>query len=61
MLIQKIMRNDEQESMKMRDGSTTLVAPQPKGIIDPATGKPIGGDGMFFGEISDELADRVFL
>jgi NADH-quinone oxidoreductase subunit B len=23
---------------------TTLIAPQPKGILDPRTGKPIGSD-----------------
>ena len=45
----------------MSDGSTTLIAPQPKGIIDPATGKPIGSDDAYFGEINNELADKGFL
>ncbi len=40
---------------------TTMVAPQPKGIIDPKTGKPVGGDDPFFGEINNELADKGFL
>ena len=39
----------------------TLVAPQPKGIIDPNTGKPVGSDDAFFGEINNELADKGFL
>ena len=26
----------------------TLVAPAPKGILDPATGRPIGSDDAFF-------------
>jgi NADH-quinone oxidoreductase subunit B len=42
-------------------GDTTLVAPQPKGIIDPNTGKPIGADDAFFGEMNNELADKGFL
>ena len=37
------------------------VAPQPKGIIDPNTGRPIGADDQTFLSISDELADRGFL
>eukprot|EP01132_Coremiostelium_polycephalum_P007157 gene7157-8816_t len=40
---------------------TTLVAPKPKGILDPGTGKPIGSDDAFFGEINNELADKGFL
>ena len=45
----------------MSNGSTTLIAPQPKGIVDPNTGKLIGSDDMFFGEINNELADKGFL
>ena len=41
--------------------SGTLVAPKPKGIIDPSTGKPIGSNDAFFGEINNELADKGFL
>jgi NADH-quinone oxidoreductase subunit B len=37
------------------------IAPQPKGIIDPNTGRPIGADDPTFLSISDELADRGFL
>ena len=39
----------------------TLVAPQPKGILDPATGKPVGANDPFFTDINDELADKGFL
>ena len=47
--------------MGVVDHGNTLVAPQPKGIIDPATGKPIGSDDRFFGEINIELADKGFI
>ncbi len=40
---------------------STLVAPQPKGILDPLTGKPIGADDPFFKGIDAELADKGFL
>ena len=39
----------------------TLVAPKPKGIIDPSTGKPVGHDDPFFGAINEELSDKGFL
>lgn len=39
----------------------TLVAPQPKGIIDPATNKPVGADDPFMLEVNAELADKGFL
>ena len=39
----------------------TTVAPAPKGIIDPATGRPLGADDPFFGEVNAELADKGFL
>src|SRR6478672_7502158 len=41
--------------------SNTLVASRPKGIVDPATGKPVGNNDPFFGEINNELADKGFL
>ena len=47
--------------MGVIQSNTTLVAPQAKGIIDPNTGKPIGSDDAFFGEINNELADKGFL
>lgn len=37
------------------------IAPQPKGIIDPATGRPVGADDPTFLSINSELADRGFL
>jgi len=39
----------------------TLVAPQPKGIIDPATGKPVGANDPFMLEVNAELGDKGFL
>ena len=39
----------------------TLVAPKPKGIIDPSTGKPVGHGDPFFGAINEELSDKGFL
>ena len=47
--------------MGLIDSSSTLVAPKPKGIIDPNTGKLIGQDDAFFGELNSELADKGFL
>ena len=41
--------------------TTTLIAPAPKGILDPATGKPIGADDAFFGELNAELSDKGFV
>ena len=39
----------------------TLIAPQPKGLIDPATQKPIGADDPFMADVNAELADKGFL
>ena len=39
----------------------TLVAPAPKGILDPNTGKPVGADDSFFVGVNNELADKGFL
>jgi NADH-quinone oxidoreductase subunit B len=39
----------------------TLVAERPKGIMDPNTGKLIGADDPFFGQMNDELSDKGFL
>ncbi len=41
--------------------NNVLIAPAPKGIIDPNTGKPIGADNPFFTDVNDELADKGFL
>ena len=40
--------------------ASPIVAPAPRGLIDPATGKPIGADDSFFGTINDQLADKGF-
>ncbi|MBX3568542.1 MAG: NADH-quinone oxidoreductase subunit B, partial [Rhizobiaceae bacterium] len=47
--------------MGLNDASSTLVAPQPKGILDPRTGKLVGADDVFFGELNAELSDKGFL
>ncbi len=47
--------------MGLSDNSGTLVAPRPKGILDPNTGKPIGSDDPFFVGINDQLSDKGFL
>jgi NADH-quinone oxidoreductase subunit B len=47
--------------MGLNDASATLVAPRPKGILDPRTGKRFGEGDAFFGEINNELADKGFL
>ncbi|MGB3833695.1 MAG: NADH-quinone oxidoreductase subunit B family protein [Mesorhizobium sp.] len=47
--------------MGLNGNSGTLVAPRPKGILDPKTGKPAGSDDPFFVGINDELADKGFL
>jgi NADH-quinone oxidoreductase subunit B len=39
----------------------TLVAPAPKGIIDPRNGRPAGADGAFFKDVNRELSDKGFL
>ena len=37
---------------------SSLVAPRPHGVLDPATGKPVGASDPFFGNVSDQLADK---
>ena len=41
--------------------SASLVSPPTKGIIDPSTGKPVGANDKFFGDLNSELADKGFL
>jgi NADH-quinone oxidoreductase subunit B len=38
-----------------------VIAPAPRGIIDPNTGKPVGENDPFFREVNGELADKGFL
>ncbi|MDQ2083116.1 NADH-quinone oxidoreductase subunit B family protein [Xanthobacteraceae bacterium Astr-EGSB] len=47
--------------MGLTERAPTLVAPAPKGIIDPSTGRPVGADDPFFRGINDELADKGFI
>ena len=37
-----------------------VVAPAPKGILDPSTGKPVGANDPFFLEVNSELSDKGF-
>jgi NADH-quinone oxidoreductase subunit B len=39
----------------------TAVAPAPRGILDPRTGKPAGADDPFFDDVNRELSDKGFL
>ncbi len=41
--------------------SRPIVAPAPRGILDPSTGKLVGADDRFFGEVDANLADKGFL
>ena len=40
--------------------SSPAIAPAPKGILDPATGKPVGAGDPFFLEVNHELSDKGF-
>ena len=40
---------------------STLVAPAPRGILDPRTGKPVGADDPYFSGLNNELADKGFI
>src|SRR5271154_7535337 len=51
----------EQRSAGMGLNPDTLVAPRRQGVLDPASGKPLGATDPFFGNVSDELADKGFL
>ncbi len=48
-------------SMSVQSNNQTIVTEAPRGVIDPATGKPVGADDPFFQHVSDELADKGFL
>src|SRR5919107_3887462 len=41
-------------------GSLPAIAQAPKGILDPATGKPVGANDPFFLEVNHELSDKGF-
>src|SRR6202000_2094855 len=40
--------------------SQPAIAPAPKGILDPAPGKPGGANGTYFLEGNHELSDKGF-
>jgi NADH-quinone oxidoreductase subunit B len=37
-----------------------VIAPAPKGILDPATNRPVGEADPYFVSVNDELADKGF-
>jgi NADH-quinone oxidoreductase subunit B len=39
----------------------TIVAPAPRGILDPATGRPVGADDPYFTGLNSELSDKGFI
>ena len=43
------------------DNQSTLVAPAPRGVIDPNTGKPVGSTDPYFVSMNEELSDKGFL
>src|SRR5690348_18288268 len=40
--------------------SSPAIAPAPKGILDPSTGKPVGATDPDFLEVNHELSDKGF-
>src|SRR6187551_356813 len=47
--------------MGLIEERAAVVAPQPRGILDPRTGRPVGSDDPFYQGLSNELADKGFL
>ena len=41
--------------MGLTPGKAPLIAPAPRGILDPRTGKPVGANDPTFLAINDEL------
>ena len=41
-------------------GSSPAIAQAPKGILDPATGLPVGANDPYFLEVNHELSDKGF-
>ena len=44
--------------MAVGEKESTLVAPQPRGVIDPATGQPVGANDPFIGDINMSAIKR---
>ena len=42
-------------------GDGTMVAPRPRGIVDPRTGEPAGADDPYFRGLNEELSDKGFI
>src|SRR5439155_25895894 len=43
-----------------RPGTGALIAPPATGILDPATGRPVGANDPYFLEVNHELSDKGF-
>jgi uncharacterized membrane protein YidH (DUF202 family) len=43
-----------------RSNAAAAIAPPATGILDPATGKPVGANDPFFLEVNHELSDKGF-
>src|ERR1700693_728683 len=41
--------------------TSPIAAPASRGVLDPATGKPIGANDPFYVSLNDQLADKGFL
>ena len=60
-------RVDDRLRLRMEQGSAgmglsagSMVAPARRGVIDPATGKPVGADDAYFGEVNANSPTRAF-
>ena len=47
-------------SPQVTAASSPAIAPAPKGILDPATGRPVGANDPYFLEVNHELSDKGF-
>src|SRR6266550_4309328 len=43
-----------------RPGTGAVIAPPATGILDPATGRPVGAKDPYFLEVNHELSDKGF-
>ena len=41
-------------------GTSPVIAPAAKGILDPSTGRPVGANDPYFLEVNHELSDKGF-
>ncbi|MDB5317062.1 MAG: NADH-quinone oxidoreductase, subunit [Rhodospirillales bacterium] len=58
--LNQVEKSGQQTPSTTPIGSQPLVAPRPRGILDPATGQPIGASDPYFREVNGELSDKGF-